>query len=400
MTSRLVSTRAPSAPQTIGLFLLLTRSGLLVLLFSQLPPLLTASYGVLSLLGLWRVLVAASRPGPLEWWAHLMLDLLLLTYFFAFQGGLTHPYLALLLLPLLWAVYLLPQQLLSVFVGFFLLSLFGLYQFASFFEIGQTPPLEALQNHLLEQWRSHLMILPALAGFAWLIRTLDARQQAENQRLKDRLAQQEQLSSLGLQAALSAHELATPLSSLEMLVEELRHQKHPPTLQADLALMAGQIQLCRQSLEKLKRPGDHPSPMRVDRWWQRLQHEWGVFFPQARLTWPMCAAGESAWMLTSPLLDQAVINLIDNAWKAHAHFLELSLEVDHAHRHLVIRVHNDAKTTLQGGLGIGLPLAKATLLSQGCEFQLVQHNQRFETCVKCPLLNTSGLQSSEHPPHP
>jgi two-component system sensor histidine kinase RegB len=382
-------------PRINSLFLLMLRSLFLALLYQALPIGLTLALALLTLVSLWRVLSVQFKapPSPKEWLLHLGLDLFVLGYFFAFHGGLTHPYIALLLLPLIWAIYLLPWKSLSLFAGLFVLCLAYLYQQATFFQLTSQSPLEALQNHLTAQWLSHLLLLPAIGGFVLLIRWLDKRQQLENQHLKNQLAQQEQLTSLGLQAALSAHELATPLSTLDLISQDLQTQtQHHPLLQEDLLLMRQQIALCRQSLERLKRPQNQTHHQTLEDWWKTLENEWRIFFPQSRLRWPAVPpAVRQLTLLSSPLLEKAMINLLDNAWRSHDQLFEIEWKASANRLSLMIR--NDKAAQIQPGLGIGLPLALATFETHQVNLRCKETDQRFETCVEWPLANCPKIEN-------
>ncbi|MEM0924564.1 MAG: HAMP domain-containing sensor histidine kinase, partial [Planctomycetota bacterium] len=69
-------------------------------------------------------------------------------------------------------------------------------------------------------------------------------------------ADSQRLEGLTTLAAGAAHELATPLSTIDVIVRELsRHLEDiekPPTVDADLELIDGQLEMCRSILDRMR----------------------------------------------------------------------------------------------------------------------------------------------------
>ncbi len=71
------------------------------------------------------------------------------------------------------------------------------------------------------------------------------------------LAHEQKLSALGGLAAAAAHELGTPLATIQVVAKEMSREVEPDTpLGEDAALILSQAQRCRDILEQLSRRGD------------------------------------------------------------------------------------------------------------------------------------------------
>lgn len=75
--------------------------------------------------------------------------------------------------------------------------------------------------------------------------------------VESKLAQEQKLSALGGLAAAAAHELGTPLATIQVVAKEMSLEIEANTpLGEDAALILSQAQRCRDILEKLSRRGD------------------------------------------------------------------------------------------------------------------------------------------------
>lgn len=92
----------------------------------------------------------------------------------------------------------------------------------------------------------------------FVTRTAGQLKQRERQLLRTQAAQaaSQRLESLTTLAAGAAHELATPLSTIDVIVRELsRHLEDcakPASVDTDLRLIDGQLEMCRQILQRMR----------------------------------------------------------------------------------------------------------------------------------------------------
>lgn len=208
---------------------------------------------------------------------------------------------------------------------------------------------------------------------ARLATTLRARE-AHLVRLRESALRSEQLASLGALAAGTAHELGTPLSTMAVLVRELRAQAAPDQ-QADLTLLAQQIDRCRNVLARnLTATGqgraEGAGRQAVDTWLTALLDGWRQTRPGARLRQTLAGEGTPPPVVADDILRQALCNLLDNAadtgsvveLSAHWDRQTLTIEVgdrgDGIAHALAPRLGQPFVTDKPRGLGLGVCLAR------------------------------------------
>jgi two-component system, sensor histidine kinase RegB len=105
----------------------------------------------------------------------------------------------------------------------------------------------------------------------FVTRTAGELKQREQQLLRTQAAQaaSQRLEGLTTLAAGAAHELATPLSTIDVIVRELSHHledlEKPESVDADLKLIDGQLEMCRQILQRMRSAAGDSMAHRWDR---------------------------------------------------------------------------------------------------------------------------------------
>ena len=335
-----------------------------------------ALLGVLALLMLLAAVtqIRLSHPwvvGPRELVAHLLADLGGLAALLFFSGGWMNPFVSLLLLPVVLAAVTLPAAATWLLAG----AALGLYTGLAFFHV----PLphehaHSFELHLTGMWFNFAVSLLIVTVFVARLRQALAAQAQALARAREERLRDERLLALGLQAAGAAHELATPLNSIALLAEVLRAgagRDHT----ADAHALQAQVQRCKSLLTRLSgRVADAEGTRRIaaSAYVEELAEEWRLLRPAVPL--------HSGWQGPSPeivcglTLDQAVLNLMNNAADASPQGLELQGRVESGELRLEVldrgpgldeRVLRQAGSiALPGkpdGLGLGLLLTNASI---------------------------------------
>ncbi|VAV93889.1 Sensor histidine kinase PrrB (RegB) [hydrothermal vent metagenome] len=196
--------------------------------------------------------------------AQLGFDLVQMGLLIGLTGGLANPFLVLFVAPVVVAVTTLRLRdalWLFVLVG---LILVGLALFAL--------PLPWLQNQAVEVHSDMYRLGMALANLITIAFTAIYvwRVSRERNRMKQALAVTEavlahetKLAALGGLAAATAHELGTPLGTIQLVASELNNNqssKKSAALEADVQLILSQAKICRQILGKLSSRGAENDP--------------------------------------------------------------------------------------------------------------------------------------------
>ena len=220
---------------------------------------------------------------------------------------------------------------------------------------------------------------------ARLARALRARE-AEVRRERERTLRDEGILAIATQAAGTAHELNTPLSTIRTLLTELQHERAgEPALAADLALLAGQAERCRDILRKLVEVGSRrlagtPERLSLGSFVDACEHQFRLLRPEVSLAITFDGDAGERGIDATPDLSHALINLLSNAGDASlaqgSAEVELHVALAGQRAEFAVRDHGAGiaagagapfVTSKQHGLGLGLALAHSTAERLGGE---------------------------------
>jgi two-component system, sensor histidine kinase RegB len=118
---------------------------------------------------------------------------------------------------------------------------------------------EHMRIHLVGMWVAFGVAAAFIVYFLWRVTVALTQRQAELNDARAQVARQEKLASLATLAAGTAHELATPLSTIALVARELdRELSDPSALEAarsDAKLIREQVQRCRTILDNMSMRG-------------------------------------------------------------------------------------------------------------------------------------------------
>lgn len=345
-----------------------------------------ALMGAFSLTTLWRLRqdVPATQ---VEFLAHLLADLTAFAVLVFFSGGATNPFVSLMLVPIvIAAVSLRPRWvwlLAAVAGGFYALLLF-------FFQpLAIVDPIAATGMHLAGMWFNFLISAALIAFFVTrMYASLRARDR-ELAALSEKQLRDERIVALGTQAALAAHELATPLATIQTTAHELATEfANDPDIGADCRLLEQQAQACKHILTRIasRAPDTRIAAQPLDAWLAALLERWQVLRPDARL---QSAPDVVSRAFTPPDgLEQALLNVLNNAADAADAPVEIDATVDADALFIDIADRGPGFTPEQKSLagrvlftgkpgrgwGMGLALTHATLERLGGSLALAERD--------------------------
>jgi two-component system sensor histidine kinase RegB len=358
-----------------------------------------------------------------ELFAQLLFDMLALGALLYFTGGATNPFISYLLVPLSIAAAILPGRytvaLALTGVGIYSVLLFWFQPLALFqldagtlsagtispemqahIAMGHMPAPQSankptLNAHIFGMWfnfaLSSALITYAVARMAATLR----EQQAELNRRREDALHNEQLLAVATLAAGTAHELGTPLSTMTVLLDDMHSED--AALNDDIALLRQQVQTCRATLKKLVNTAEiHQRQQRetaaLTAALQQVLERWQVLRPNASHRLQIDTAGNAPALAWDEVLQQAVINLLNNAADTDSGPVDIHVAWDSETITLRIRDRGPGIAldivdqlgkpfvTTKGkgqnfGLGLGLFLSHATLERAGGDVRLFNHPQ-------------------------
>ncbi|WP_323846955.1 ATP-binding protein [Microbulbifer magnicolonia] len=339
------------------------------------------------LLGLCTTLISGWRSRtsrPLHQWeffGHLLMDWLWLPPLLAVSGGAANPFVTYLLVPLTIAAATLPSRYSWLMAGLSIAIYTGLMTI--FPGTGddhnnhgghQMSGNRDFYQHLLGMWATFAFSALLIAGFVNSMAKALRERDDHLHRLRQEQSRREQIVSLATLAAGTAHELATPLQTMGLLVEELQERGDDAAERnADLALLQQQVSLCKQALEQLQSrardPENSVEEEPVARFLERCLERWQLLRPEARFSLRQQGGARTRAKLPYTL-EQTLINLLNNA--ADASTQPVEVVADWSEEQLRVQVIDSGSghdtgsgATPKRGFGIGLILSEAALHQVG-----------------------------------
>lgn len=284
----------------------------------------------------------ARTATPYELFSQLLFDVVTLSALVFFSGGATNPLVSLLLPPVAIAALALPSRCV-VAVGGCAIVAYSLLMFF-YVPLPMADASRATRLHLIGMWLTFVVSAITIAGFVVhmtrLIRQRDAAlAAAREQGLRD-----ERVMAMGTLAAGAAHELGTPLATMALVAGELaRDPAIPEAAREDIELLRQQIGVCKQIITGLSRRAgaerlENPPLTTADRWLDGLRQHWHAVRPQSGSRLIIGSDGVSPKIIADPRLEQAVLNLLNNA--ANATALPLEIRLSWCSRNLCIDIRD------------------------------------------------------------
>ncbi|MBO1113115.1 ATP-binding protein [Bordetella petrii] len=310
---------------------------------------------------------------PVTAFAHLLVDIAVLSWMVGWSGGIHNPFglmfliliaLAALALPRGWAL----AAALACLVGYAVSALLG-------------RPLEGHHNpYALILWAiatSFLISAIVVLYFSTRLAADLRSRERELAALRERFTRNEGIVALATHAAAMAHELNTPLATMTLLADEIAAEVDTDDLRADVALLGQLLALCRERIRNLAVPTE------VDL--VRVVGQWRLVRP----TIDLHRTGELPTTLrVEPAIAhllQALLNNAADAGEAEGHArVDLHLEYragalrgevrDHGRGfdpdHSLLPATSLFHSGKPGGLGVGLALSHATVEQLGGEMTM------------------------------
>jgi len=320
----------------------------------------------------------------------VLADVLFLSLLLYFSGGATNAFVSLLLIPIAIAAVILPL---------WMLTITALLAVVSYSLMLWLMPMHVMhgnmQGHFIGMWVNFLFstIVVALV-VARLGRSINEKELAIA-KYREKQLKQEKLIALGIASAQVTHQLATPLATAQLLVDELSEQVEKNSIVNDLK---AQLKRCGDSLHEFRQQtfeikSQVAKPLAIDKIIEQLQEYVQLNFPEIQLIViqdnidPIST--QQKFIIADGALLPAIFNLIHNGIRASesnkSKQLELSFVVKDRHWQLNIRDFglgfSAQKLTKLGvelidseqGLGMAVFLSHASLERLGGKLTLTNH---------------------------
>jgi two-component system sensor histidine kinase RegB len=315
----------------------------------------------------WR-LQRAVMASPHELFSQLLVDIGALCALVFFSGGATNPLVSLLLPLVAIAALTLPGRSVLLVV----LIAVAAYSSLMFFYVplALSDAGRATHLHLVGMWLTFAVSATLIAWFVVRMTRLIRQRDAELAASREQALRDERVIAMGTLAAGAAHELGTPLGTMALIAGELAHDfadnpALPASAREDIALLRQQIGVCKEIITGLSRRAgaerlENTRMLAADRWLDELRLHWQAIRPLAGSRLVLTSDRPAPEIPTDPRLEQAVLNLLNNAANASGNN-PLELRLGWSTRELCIDIRDH---------GPGFP---ATVLAQAGQSSFPPH---------------------------
>jgi len=388
--SRLVTLR--NLAITAQLIILASVWKFLELELDWLPMLLVvAALAIINLLS-WLRLCSNKSVSNSELFMQLCMDVFALTILLYFGGGSTNPFISLYLLPLVIAAATLPNAytwgMAALTVACYSLLMVYYIPLPQIHQHGD----DAFNTHVFGMWMGFVISAMVVAYF--VVRMAHAVRSRDEAlvRVREEILRNERIVALGTQAAGAAHELGTPLSTMAVVIGELKHDAVAQTAwNEELSILDEQVRSCKRILDKtLANAQDIASIsiLNADQLMSKILDEWQLLRPSAQYQHKMDGTLPAPLINVDVTLRAALMNLLNNAADAAQQPIEIHTRWDS--ENFMIEIHDHGKglseevidkagsaffTTKSGGRGLGLFLANATIERLGGTVRLFNRSE-------------------------
>ena len=277
------------------------------------------------------------------------------------------------------------------------------------FQLFYVPPLEAATAvrgiDLPVHWAIYMLLAPLIAWIAGRLNQVREEHSRIVQREAEKGARDHHVLGLAALAAGAAHEMNTPLSTMSVVVGDLRRNRTPPAdWEKSVDMLWRQIQICRQSLAEMVNTahagesgdGRNVSPSRLMR---EVVDRFRLLRPEAALVLNRPGDDTGATLKADRTLSQALLNLLNNAADASPAPTAIELHALQGDSTFVLRILDRGSgipssvrerigrrrvTTRDNGNGVGLLITHAVIDRFGGAIEILERNGG-GTCVQVTL---------------
>lgn len=340
---------------------------------------------------------------------HLVMDCFLLTVMLYLAGGATNPFVSYYLVPIAVAAATLSIRSTALLTAACLLAYSGLMVYFQPLQILSPHDMQAghvmlhgdqhqMQMMTAEQPNWHIMGMWLNFGLSallitWFVTRMAAalrKQASELAAIREQRLRDDQLLGIATLAAGTVHELGTPLSTMAILTADLKAAtQEDKNLTDDMALLAEQVERCKQIVQNLSRSVAQQQSgilqrVSIQDYCRDVLTHWQLLQPAVPLN--IHDAGITGVIRTDATLEQALINLLNNAAEASPRGIEVSITGSPSGNvHFKIRdfgagiplaadqLGKPFVSTQGEGRGLGLFLSRAVIERLGGQLRLESH---------------------------
>lgn len=347
----------------------------------------------------------------------LLVDVAALTAQLYLSGGAANPFVFLYLLQVILGAVLLPARAAWIMVGVSTLCFAGLARFAN--------PLPLPLDH--NQGLASLYMVGLLISFVlnaallvlFIIRIMSnlSQRDARLAAMRQRALEEELIVRMGLLASGAAHNLGTPLSTLDVILGDWKHLpqvRADAELVSDVAEMQSQVRHCKAIVSGIllsagEARSESSKATTVSEFLDEVVQDWCRRHPDNHLSYEN-RFGQDLSMVSDSAVKQMMDNLLDNAFEASPHAMAFEAAREGDNLVLVVRdegpgfspevlphlgePYRSTKGRPGGGLGLFLVVNVARALAGKVQAYNHPHGGA-EVRITLPLVSLALLEEDQ-----
>lgn len=328
------------------------------------------------------------RPSDKQMFWSLLLDVVELSIFFYLSGGASNPFTWFLLLPIIFSASVLRGSYTWILTAVAILAYSLLIQFYLPSAESHHHHGSSFNQHIVGMWMGFIVIAILVALVIGGLLNNIRNQESLLHQAKMKKIQSDKILALATLASGSAHELGTPLATINFITDELLVQSTSTQHRDLLEQLKKQVYRCKDSLTNITASTGLTQAIQGQKlslpdFYHEIKGE--LESPKIEIFHSLLDNSEQM-IITDKTLNQSLLNVISNAVESDATCVKVVFRI--LNQRLIIDVEDDGSgfeyelgqlkdSNKDFGMGLGLFLAHATI-------------ERFDGSIKKIKSNHSG----------
>ncbi len=345
----------------------------------------------------------------LEWIIYWLIDYLLVGALIFITGGIRNPITAYFFVLLALTAFSLPKK----WSWFFWVLTLVEYSVIAGLTFRHSDLIhhggDEYYTHLIGMWLSFGLTSWLLCYFLTRALTLLRNNNTELTEIREKILRDDLAVMMGTLAATTAHTIATPLSSMSVILGDLAKETLTPELKQDVELLQSQVQHCKNAIQQMAEQAkdyqlNGEKTVSVIEFAKILQEDFHLLKPEVIPVIQLSALikEKNPQIKTNPTLPKSILHFIDNAIAAQSQAISIIFDADEHWITITIQDNGQgiAEEALKqwgksfnnrqkNGLGVGVFLSHVTIERLGGFIRVNQLSPQTEIQIFLPKVKNN-----------